>query len=463
MIVLEQLLKLGLNQAQDGGADYAEIMAMERKEKKLCFENGEVACNQCSDTAGLTVRVLVAGRWGFASAPMGGKATVRKLVAGAIAGASFAPEPWRPVRLSACFPTQGEWASPCQIDPFALPGAKLLEMLRAADDAMNIEGIQRRVAGLTFRRDTQLYLNSEGTRTSQVFTQSGGGISAWALGPGESQQRSWPCPGGSFAGQGYEYILELDLPGNGGRIAREAVALTKATPCPDAITDLILSGSQLAVQIHHTCGARAQLGATGSFALEGLGEIRFGSPLLTIYADATAPGLAGSFAYDQEGTKAQAFALVREGKVVNFLSGREHAAAIGRFSSGAMRSVSWSRPPSPQMTNLILQPGRGSLDDLIASTDRGILLDSARSFCIGPNRQGFVAQAELGWLIEGGKIKELVKNPIYIGYPTAFWSGCDAIAGPDQGQMFGLADAGLAVGHKVVPLRIRGVKVGTWR
>ena len=198
------------------------------------------------------------------------------------------------------------------------------------------------------------YLNSEGSANQQAFTLSGGGISALAFGEGEIQQRSWPSPQGSYAGRGYEYIKELDLPGHGRQMAEEAIALTKAPACPQEVMDVILLGPMLAAQIHYPLGRRLQLGMPESTYSS---QLRLSSQAVSLDADASLPGGAGSFGFDAEGVKAQTFPLLEKGRVVNYFTGRETAAATGRFSSGCMRSPSWSSPPLPWMTNVIPGPG----------------------------------------------------------------------------------------------------------
>ena len=79
---------------------------------------------------------------------------------------------------------------------------------------------------------------------------------------GETQRRSYPqsprSPAG-FAPAG-EYVVAMDLPGNARRTAEEAAELLTADPCPtDINTDLIIDSSQLALQIHESCGHAVEL------------------------------------------------------------------------------------------------------------------------------------------------------------------------------------------------------------
>ena len=132
----------------------------------------------------------------------------------------------------------------------------------------------------------------------------------------EMQQRSYP---NSFGGQsvtgGFEAVRALDLPAHGLETAELAVALLDAPQCPSGEMDLMLDSTQVALQIHESCGHPTELdrvyGTEASFAgtsfltTDKLGTLRYGSPIVSIDADATAPGGLGTFGYDDEGVPAQ--------------------------------------------------------------------------------------------------------------------------------------------------------------
>ena len=58
--------------------------------------------------------------------------------------------------------------------------------------------------------------------------------------------------------------------------------------------------------------------------------------------------------------------IVREGMFTGYLSSRETAPVIGRLSSGAMRADGYNRVPIVRMTNINLEPGDWTLDELIS-------------------------------------------------------------------------------------------------
>ena len=80
-------------------------------------------------------------------------------------------------------------------------------------------------------------------------------------------------------------------------------------------TTVILDGSQVALQIHESCGHPIELdrvlGTEAAFAgtsfltTDKLGNFMYGSPIVNMTADATIPGGLGTFGFDDEGVPAQ--------------------------------------------------------------------------------------------------------------------------------------------------------------
>ena len=316
------------------------------------------------------------------------------------------------------------------------------------------------------------------TRSSQHIVECGAAMSATAVGERETQRRSYPGIRGQYGTRGWELVRELDLPANAPRIAEEARALLSAEACPalDA-TDLILGSEQMALQIHESVGHAMELdrilGWEAAFAgtswldLAQLGTLRFGSDLMNITADATLPGALGSFGYDDEGTPAHAVDIVRDGIWVGVLSGRDSAALAGLPSGAAVRADGFDRMPMVRMTNVGLLPGSSTLEEMIAATDDGILMDTNRSWSIDDKRLNFQFGCEIGWEIKGGKRGRMLRNPTYTGISPRFWGSMDMLGGPDEWTFWGTPNCGKGqpvqighTGHPAVPARFRGIRVG---
>jgi len=243
------------------------------------------------------------------------------------------------------------------------------------------------------------------------------------------------------------------------------------------VTTIILDSDQLALQVHESIGHPIELdrvlGTEASYAgtsfvtIDKLGTFRYGSDKVVVVADATVPGGLGTFGYDDEGTAAQRVMIIDHGMFIGYLSSRETAPVIGRESSGAMLADGWNRIPLIRMTNINLEPGEWSLDDLIADTDRGIFFSTNKSWSIDDRRLNFQFGTEIAREITNGRLGKIYKNPNYTGITPEFWNSCDAVCNKEHWQLWGLLNCGkgepgqaMHVGHGTAPARFRNVRVG---
>jgi TldD protein len=472
-----------LDEARRAGARYADARVVERTRRRLLVKNGAVAEVIEEEDRGIAVRALAGGTWGFAATADLEPAGVARAARAAVAQARIPLPPGAaPVDLAPEPPHVGAWATPIAIDPFEVPLGDQVDLLLRTDAALRaVRGVTIAESALRFDRVRQHFASSEGARIDQRIVHTGAGCEARAFRDGVITRRSYPnAAGGQHASRGYELALELDLPGNATRIAEEAVALLDAPPCPSGELDVILGSAMLALQIHESIGHPTELdrvlgweavvAGTSYLAPGAIGSHRIGSPRVNVVADARlehGPGV-GTFGYDDEGVAAQRMDLVREGVVVGALSGRESAARSGLArSGGTVRAESWDRFPLVRMTNVSLEPGAGSLADLIADTRDGLLLDVDYSWSIDDKRLNFQFGTEIGWRIRGGKLAEMVSGATYGGITPVFWSACDAICGPEAWTLWGFADCGkghpmqsMSTGHGAAPARFRKVRVG---
>jgi TldD protein len=223
-----------------------------------------------------------------------------------------------------------------------------------------------------------------------------------------------------------------------------------------------------ATELDRVLGMEASFAGTSFVSTEDVGRLRFGSDLVNITADATAPGGLGTFAFDDEGVVAQKTHLIRDGMLVGLQTSRDTAGALNQDrSNGAMRADGWENFPIIRMTNINLLPGEGSLDDLFADVDDGIYMSTNKSWSIDDKRKNFQFGCEIAWEIENGRLGRMLKDPRYTGITTQFWTSCDAIAGPEEWRMRGTPNCGkgqpgqtMRVGHGTAPARFRDVAVG---
>ena len=478
----KEWLKAALNDLSRAGADYADGRYLDRETESITVRNEQVAALSRRDDCGFGIRVLYKGSWGFAASARLTEADVMKTGRRAleVAKASYLTQR-EPVKLDESQPHHGSYRTRFEVDPFAVPLDRKLELLFAA---LKILRQDKRIAvaegEMNFYRTEKLFLSTEGAEITQSILESGAGVEATAIKDGDLQRRSYPDSlGGDFATRGYEFVESLKLVENAERMREEALALLAAEPCPVGRMDLIIDSSQLGLQVHESCGHPTELDralgteisyAGGSFLTpDKLGSFRYGSKIVNIYGDATIPGSIGSFGYDDEGVPAQRFPIIEEGVFAGYLTSRETAPVLGKQSSGAMRAESWHHIPLIRMVNINLEPGEHdlSLEDLIADTKDGILVATNKSWSIDDLRLNFQFGCEIAWEIKHGKRVRMLKNPVYTGITPQFWNSCDAICGRSEWRVWGLANCGkgeppqtMHVAHGVAPARFRNIEVG---
>lgn len=482
MTFSSDLAMRALDTAKVRGASYADVRFVRRVIETMFVRNGHVESVSASEDAGFSVRAVADGAWGFAASQVMslGEADRIAALATAIAGASALCKR-ADVRLGDMTPVRGTYRTPVEIDPFAVPVAERLDLLLRADAAMRAAAPTLRTtrASAQIWREEKLFASTDGAEVSQTLYETGCGIEADAVGEGEMQRRSYPNSGGRHQNTGgWEFVLKQDLVENAPRIAEEAIALLSAKPWPqDVRTTVVLSGNQVALQVHESCGHPIELdralGSEAAFAgtsfltPDRLGSFRYGSEHVNIQIDSVLPGGLGTFGFDDEGVPASQGWAVRQGVFVGYLMSRETAAALGLRSNGTMRADGWAKLPLIRMTNVSLMPGTGKLADLIADTHEGIYMDTNRSWSIDDRRLNFQFGTEIAWEIKGGKLGDMIRNATYTGITPEFWGSCDAVCGESDWRIWGTPNCGKGqpgqsahTGHGAAPARFRNVRVG---
>ena len=427
------------------------------------------------------MRVVADGAWGFAGSVDINKEeimrTVEKAVTIARASALLKKKEAVLIREEA---REDQYVSSFQKDPFEIPVEEKLDVLVQAGRILKEQSPLIKAAYTYYRgyRENKLFMNSEGAKINQQTTWCGGGLSAIAVRNGEMQTRSYPSSfGGNNATSGYEFFESFALVDHAKETGQELLKLFEAEKCPSGEIDLVLTGDQLALQIHESCGhpteldralgTEADYAGTSFLTPEKLGNFQYGSEKVSIVADATVPHGLGTFGYDDEGTRAKRVYLVKKGLFVGYQSSRETAAELDlEESSGGMRADSPLALPLIRMTNINLLPGDWKSEEVVEDTKDGVLMLTNRSWSIDDRRINFQFGTEIGWRIRNGSKENMVKNPTYMGVTPRFWGSCDAVS-KDDWIMHGVPNCGkgvpsqvMYVGHGCGTARFCKVRVG---
>jgi len=479
---MKDLTSRALNVAMMERARYADIRIVQTRQQMVSVKNGNVDGIGDQDSQGFGVRVLVDNSWGFASSAYVTAAEIERVTSLAVKIArASAMVPGEPVILGPPVTSVGEYTTPIQIDPFSVSLEQKLDLLFRADEIIRRHpGVKVSEQNVIAVRHHKVFANTEGAFLEQTIYESGGAIAATAVNDTDVQVRSHPNSFRYQGTSGWEYVTGADFVGNAERVAEEAVALLSADVCPSKETTLILGSSQLALQIHESCGHPTELdrvfGTEAAFAgrsfltTDKRNHCRYGSDIVNLTADSIRPTGLGTFGWDDEGIPASRTPLVRNGEFVGYLMSRETASKLGLESNGCMRADGWNRIPLIRMTNVSLEAGSWDVNDLIADTDDGILMETNRSWSIDDMRLNFQFGTEVGHEIKNGKQGRLLKNCTYAGITPDFWNSCDAIGSEKHWILWGTPNCGkgepmqtMGTGHGASPARFRNVKVGVFR
>ena len=247
-------------------------------------------------------------------------------------------------------------------------------------------------------------------------------------------------------------------------LSREVVELLTAEDCPTEKMDLVLHSDQMLLQIHESIGHALEvdriLGDERNYAgwsfvnLEDFGKLKYGSDLMNITFDPTIPEEFASYGFDDSGNKASKEFIIKDGVLLRGLGGLESQERSKLDGVANVRACSWNRAPIDRMANLNLEPGNATFKEIISSVEKGIFMQTNRSWSIDDFRNKFQFGCEYAQLIENGEITKTVKNPNYRAISTPFWNSLKMVGNQESFGVYGTPycgkgepNQGIRVGH----------------
>jgi predicted Zn-dependent protease len=363
------------------------------------------------------------------------------------------------------------------------PRATLVGLLRDESDAMQVDPrIVDRVARLVLtERRQRLWVDGrlQGEHDSRFVEPN---LEATAAEGPLSQSRSLGGQYNGFCQQGgFDVIRRSGLPGSGRRIAEEALQLLVAPECPSGTLDLLLMPDQMMLQIHESIGHPLELdrilgdernfAGTSFVTPDMFGHYQYGSRLLNVTFDPGVEHELASYPADDDGEAASRTWLIRDGLLLRPIGGalslaRAAAAGYALQGNASARSVGWHRPTIDRMANLNIEAGDASLERMVSSIRRGVLMRTNVSWSIDDARNKFQFGCEWGQLIEDGRLTTVVRNPCYRGVSATFWRSLAMVGDASTRQVLGTPFCGkgepgqvIRVGHASPACLFRDVEV----
>lgn len=326
---------------------------------------------------------------------------------------------------------KGVYKTPIQKSLDAVSLKQIMDVLMDCSQSMKIsDKIVQRSAGVVII-ETEIHSKGpNGAETVQNFSIIALNISATAQEGSEVQTRTL-----SGRSSGYQIGSELfsrhRLIPNCETVAKQALELVSAENCPNDKRDLLIGPDQMYIQIHESIGHPLELDrilgdernyAGWSFVKEeDFGKLQYGSKLMNITFDPTRYGEIASYNFDDSGMPATKEHLIKDGILVRSLGGLESQQRSEVSGVANFRSSSWNRAPIDRMGNINMELGTSTLDEMVSSMEKGLVVHSNKSWSIDDYRDKFQFGCEYGQIVEDGKITKVVKNANYRGRTLDFW------------------------------------------
>jgi PmbA protein len=428
---LEATARRAVDAALSAGAGDAEAWVERSTERQIRVYDGRVESLTDATSAGVGVRAFIDRRVGYASGTDRSDAGLTALAAAAHAAAAIAdPDPY------AGLP---EESGATRVDGLFSPELANWTTEQKIDLAIQIERAARAHDGVSQVEDS-VYADGEGAvalANSTGFAASYQVTSAWAY-----------CS--AFAGEGADLMTALGVgigrqPGAidpqavGDEAAERALALRGARQpqsrrCP-VVLDAFVAASFLGFIGGMVSADAVQRGRSLFAGKEGEA---IAAPVLRVTDDGTAAGGLASSPFDGEGSPRRRTPLIEDGRLMTFLFDARTARRGGRASTGNAERGSYRTPPGVGSSNLVMDPGEETLEQLVAGVGDGLYVTDVAGLHSGVNPvSGTFSVGATGRLIENGELAAPVRELTIAGDLVAMLSAVQAVGSEPRWVPFG--------------------------
>ena len=392
------------------GASFCEARFFEERGSNIVVENGAAKTLGSGILSGMGIRVIVGKRWGFASTNAITPTDVERTLSDAIEGArSIAAEGVEEAEVVDQKPATDSVAHKVKTNPEELDPEYKVRILLESDEAARTYSDRVKDTFTTYRDavTTAVVHNSFGTYVEEVTPRTY--VYCRVISKEGSNMQTGIEYGGGVGG--FEIVSHLQDEQFSRKAAEKAVRLLSARSPPSGtytvVVDQRVGGLFMHEAFGHNCEADHVLGGQ-SIVADKMGD-KVASDIVTIMDDPTMPKN-GHFIYDHEGVRAEPHVIVKDGTLVGFLHSLESAAKLKVRPGGSARARSHQFPPIIRMSNTYLAPRDMTFEEILEGVKLGVYLTGMNSGYVETQKGQFTCRVEQGWMIEGGKLKDHLRD-----------------------------------------------------
>ena len=421
---MEELLIEAVEKMKDLGARFCDARKQTVKSIQIQVVDGAVRALNTTRSGGVCLRSRNGGAWGYASCPSLEKAEVMAAAEAAVHNAQGGTAKGKAELKGIVSVGKVKAEVGKHPDKVALE-----DKLKLVLDLDRSERVDKKVVN-----SNAMYLES--VKNSEVVNSLGtmveweevrGRLIAQAIASDSGRTEIfYKIVDGT---KGFDMFEATDVEGMGRAAGGEAVKMLTAKKCPSGLLTCITSPSITGLLAHEVMGHASEADEVvkkRSFLTPVVGK-KVASSQITMIDDGTFEGAHGRIPFDDEGTPSSRTVIIEKGVYKGYMQNLETATEMGVRPTGNGRAESTSRRVFVRMTNTFFAPGEWDLDEMIEGVKYGVLTDKMISGMEDPVGGGFEAKALRGYLIENGKVTDMLRGFSLTGKALDILKTTDAV------------------------------------
>ena len=426
---LQDLADKIIEYAEQSGVQYCDARAEQQVKKSTLIENNEIEHVRNSEDKGIGVRLIKNGAWSFCSITNPKSFDeIKNILDKTIKNSDYTNSNKKnKINLH---------NNPINKKQINFPVIKKPEIeeltsigLECNEIMMNSPAIIRSVTNPYFVTNSKYFVNSEGSKILQNFTDVIMEMVATAHESGITQSVNI-----TEGGRGGMELIQSKSQQSAKEISVKASELIKAKPVKEEKTTLVMNPDFVSLLTHEILGHPSEadrvLGkemawAGGAWWKGKIGE-KIGSENLNVFDDPTIKESLGWYYYDDEGVETKKTNLIENGILKNHMQNRETSEIFNSIPTGNMRATSYRYMPLIRMACTCIGNGDQEVNEIIKDVKNGYYISNMKVPSIDMKRYNWSISCQYAQKIEDGQLTDLQRDVIVMGTAPEFFNSIDA-------------------------------------